>query len=119
MVKLEEKDDLEFSLYQQFYLEEKKDDVSRQFTITAEDILDKFNNGELCEGSLLEVPFGFEDADESTFIKITGIGEDRIFLSYCHVNRMLNRERKKESEFEKFKRLGYPNELHKGYILIK
>lgn len=118
LVRMEEKDDLEFSLFQQFFLEEKKGDEIRQYTITAEDILNKYNKGDLKADDIISVPLSFDEADESTFIKINNITSDRIYLSYCHVNHMLNQERKKETEIEKFRRLGYPNELHKGYILI-
>ncbi len=118
LVRMEEKDDLEFSLFQQFFLEEKKGDEIRQYTITAEDILNKYNKGDLKADDIISVPLSFDEADESTFIKINNITSDRIYLSYCHVNHMLDQERKKETEIEKFRRLGYPNELHKGYILI-
>ena len=118
LVRMEEKDDLEFSLFQQFFLEEKKGDEIRQYTITAEDILNKYNKGDLKADDIISVPLSFDEADESTFIKISNITSDRIYLSYCHVNHMLDQERKKETEIEKFRRLGYPNELHKGYILI-
>lgn len=118
LVRMEEKDDLEFSLFQQFFLEEKKGDEIRQYTITAEDILNKYNKGDLKADDIISVPLSFDEADESTFIKINNITRDRIYLSYCHVNHMLDQERKKETEIEKFRRLGYPNELHKGYILI-
>ena len=118
LVRMEEKDDLEFSLFQQFFLEEKKGDEIRQYTITAEDILNKYNKGDLKADDTISVPLSFNEADESTFIKINNITSDRIYLSYCHVNHMLDQERKKETEIEKFRRLGYPNELHKGYILI-
>ena len=118
LVRMEEKDDLEFNLFQQFFLEEKKGDEIRQYTITAEDILNKYNKGDLKADDIISVPLSFDEADESTFIKINNITSDRIYLSYCHVNHMLDQERKKETEIEKFRRLGYPNELHKGYILI-
>lgn len=118
LVRMEEKDDLEFSLFQQFFLEEKKGDEIRQYTITAEDILNKYNKGDLKADDIISVPLSFDEADESTFIKINNITSDRIYLSYCHVNHMLDQERKKETEIEKFRRLGYPNELHKGHILI-
>lgn len=118
LVRMEEKDDLEFSLFQQFFLEEKKGDEIRQYTITAEDILNKYNKGDLKADDIISVPLSFDEADESTFIKINNITSDRIYLSYCHINHMLDQERKKETEIEKFRRLGYPNELHKGYILI-
>ena len=116
---IEDDEEVEFSLFQQFYLEDKFDDEIKQFTITSEDILDKYKSGSLSEGDVLSVPFSFDKVDESSFIKINKITTDRIHLSYCHVNHMLERERKHESEIEQFKRLGYPNELHKGYILIQ
>ena len=114
-----EYEEVEFNLFQQFYLEDKLDDEIKQFTITSEDILDKYKSGSLSEGDVLSVPFSFDKVDESSFIKINKITTDKIHLSYCHVNHMLERERKHESEIEQFKRLGYHNELHKGYILIQ